>query len=184
MKKLMIIGAALLMTAAAYGQGQFTFNTRDPNSTPNNNVQFKLPNGDPATGADLFVEVGTVGADGLFGTSLGTLPLNRTGTFAGYTSPFAAVYNAPTGTTVIGYRAYQGTDWTSSQTRTDLIKVTQQFDATGNPVNIALPADAITPPPELVLGVQNLQLVTIPEPTTLALGLLGLGALLAIRRRN
>ena len=106
MKKLMITAAALMIAVAAHGQGQFLFNTRNLNSTPQNNVTFKL-NGAAATGADLFVEV-------LAGTSeatlapLGTLALNRTGTLAGYSNPLGATFNAP-GATMVGYQAFQGT---------------------------------------------------------------------------
>lgn len=189
MKKLMIIGAALLMTAATYGQGQFNFNTRDPNSNPVNSIKFAMPDGTLVSDAipNATVEVGTM-AGNVF-TALGTMPLNRAAggpaVLAGFPNPAAAVFNAPAGTTTIAYRAYaNGTSYDTAKNQFAPVTVTQMFGPDGNPTAIALPTDPIAPPPELVLGTAVQTLALVPEPTTLALGLLGLGTLLAIRRRS
>jgi len=165
-----------MMAAATYGQGTFLFNTRDiPN---NNNVQFTL-DGQPATGSDVWVEV-------LAGTSASTLnpitpliPLNRpVGSGAGYTSPFGMVMTVPGmaggSSATIAYRAFKGANYaaalaTSPQTLAD--------------ATVTL-AEGATPPAEVALGVRTIGIVTVPEPGTLALGLLGLGSLLVIRRRK
>jgi hypothetical protein len=180
MKKLILTVAALMVAAAAYGQGQFLFNTRD--IAAGNNVTFTL-GGQPATGNDLFVEV-------LAGTSVAdlkavapALPLNRTGAGAGYTSPFSQIYTTTLagGNAVIGYRAYQGTSWDTAANRSDL--VTTQLGAAGTPLSVALTTPP-TPPNEVALGTGSVAINVIPEPGTLALGLLGLGSLLLFRRRK
>jgi len=177
MKKLMISAAALMIAVAAHGQGQFLFNTRD--ITAGNNVTFTL-GGTPATGADLFVEV-LAGKDAASLVPLaGTLPLNRTGTGAGDTSPFSNIYTVPGlagGTSaVVGYRAYQGTSYAtaSAAQKSDLQLATSNVTLTEPP----------TPPNEVALGTHAVAIGTVPEPATLALGFLGLGSLLLLRRRS
>ena len=79
--------------------------------------------GGPETGSDAFVEV-------LAGPSADTLtaltpllPLNRAGLGAGYSDPFGATYNAPAGSTVIAYRAYQGASYATAIIRSDIYTV-------------------------------------------------------------
>lgn len=182
MKKLMITATAMMMAVAAYGQGQFLFNTRD--ITAGNNVTFVSGANVPITGADFFVEV-------LAGTSATALtpltpllPLNRTGAGAGYTQPFGQTYNAPAGSTLIAYRAYQGTSYDTSANRSEVVTVNQMLNAAGTAVTLSLPTDPTAPPPELALGVRAVTVGTIPEPATLALGLIGLGTILMFRRRQ
>lgn len=172
MKKLILTAAALMVAVSTYAQGTFLFNTRD--IAFGNNVTFLMPGGALATGADLQVEV-LAGADKASLKGLTPLmPLNRTGAGAGYTSPFSATFEVAglTGNATVGYRAFQGTSWDTAAVRSDL------FTA---PVALAL---APATPTEVLLGVQAVQLSAVPEPTTLALGLLGLGSLLVIRRRK
>jgi hypothetical protein len=179
MKKLILTVAALMVAAAAYGQGQFLFNTRD--IAAGNNVTFTL-NGQPATGNDLFVEV-LAGADA---NSLApvapALPLNRTGAGAGYTSPFSQIYTTTLagGNAAIGYRAYQGTSYDSAANKSAVI-TTQLGSST--PLTVALTTPP-TPPNEVALGTGAVAIGVIPEPGTMALGLLGLGSLLLFRRRK
>jgi len=164
-----------MITAATYGQGQFLFNTR--NTAAGNNVNFTL-NGAPATGSDLFVEV-------LAGTDAGALKaltplllLNNTGAKAGYTSPLGQIYDVPgvaAGTAVsVGYRAYQGTSYDAAVNKSAL----QMAGGT-----VALTAPPATPN-EVALGTKTVDIAVVPEPATWALGLIGLGSLLAIRRRK
>jgi len=175
MKKLIITAAALMIAAAAYGQGQFLFNTRDISA--GNNVTFTF-NGAPATGADLFVDV-LAGKDQAGLVKVGdALPLNRTGAGAGYTNPFSGIYTVP-GTSggqavLVGYRAYQGTSYATATATSPLAVASSLTTLTEPP----------TPPNEVALGTVANVITTVPEPSTLALGLLGLGSLLAIRRRK
>jgi len=184
MKKLMITAAALMVAVAAYGQGSFFFNTHDV--AAGNNVNFTL-NGAPATSAanDHMVEV-LAGPDLQHLTALTpTLTLNGTGARAGYTSPLSATYTVPSvaggATAVVAYRAFQGTSFDTATTKSDLI--TTVMGGT-TPLSVAL-VSAPTPPIEINLGTGTVAITgVVPEPTTLALGALGMGALLLIRRRK
>jgi MYXO-CTERM domain-containing protein len=183
MKKLMITAAALMIAVAAYGQGSFLFNTHD--TSVGNDVKFVDANGNGITGSDFFVEV-LVGPDATHLTALTpTLPLSRTGAGAGYTSPFSQVYNTtlPAGTAVVAYRAFEGTSFASATVKS--AQITQTLGASPAPLSVAL-AVAPAPPNELLLGAGTVQVLgaSVPEPATLALGALGVGALLMIRRRK
>jgi len=174
MKKLIITAAALLVAVATHAQGSFTFATHNVGV---NDVKFLLPNGQPATGSDLFVEV-LAGADAQHLTPLAPLlPLSRatTSSLVGYTTPLSQVYSVPTGSTaVVGYRAFQGTSYDAATVKTPLQLST-------GPVNLAVAPNL---PSEAPLGVNVVTLTAVPEPATLALGLLGLGSLLMFRRRQ
>lgn len=182
MKKLILTAAALMIAVAAHAQGAFTFNTR--NLSAGNNIKFTAADNTTfLTGADYFVQVfagpASGGAAGLQPLE-GALPLNRTGTGAGYTNPFLQTYTTSlTGDALIGYAAYQGSSWANATVKSAVI--TKANGGTGADQVVALQV-APNLPLEVALGTGNVALV--PEPTTLALGLLGLGALLAFRRRQ
>jgi len=185
MKKLIITAAALMIAVAAHAQGQFTFNTR--NTGTSTAIRFTDAGGNFLSGDNYFVQV-FAGADvaSLQPIPGAVLPLNRTGNGAGYTNPFLAGYNVPgitTGNAVIGYQAYQGaaSGIASATLTSPLIAYANGATSGTTPLSVA-----VTLPPnlpnEVVLGTGTVALV--PEPTTLALGLLGLGGLLAFRRRQ
>jgi len=165
----------MMVAAAAYGQGQFLFNTHDV--AFGNNVTFTL-NGALATGSDLWVDV-LAGKDAASLAVVGDkLPLNRTGAGAGYTNPFSGIYTvagmAGGSVATVGYRAYQGASFAAATAKSDLQTASSTITLSEPP----------TPPGEVLLGAKAVGIVTVPEPGTLALGLLGLGSLLAIRRRS
>ena len=89
MKAVVVLLAAFAFaSAAAFGQGQFVFNTRDQSAS--NNVMFCIDG--PASGPDLFVEV-LAGPDAQHISPLSPLlPLNQTGADIGYTNPFGQTY--------------------------------------------------------------------------------------------
>ena len=181
MKKLMITAAALLVAVSAFGQGQFLFNTR--NTSTGNVLTFVDSGGNKIAGADYFVEV-LAGADAnslkpVTGNSGVPLVINRltsTGVATGFTNPFSDIFTVPGigagKTAVVGYRAYQGTSWDTATVKSGIQTATSAVTLTEPP----------TPPNEVALGTQTVNLV--PEPATWALGLIGLGSLLAIRRRK
>jgi PEP-CTERM motif len=179
MKKLMISAVALMIAASAYGQGQFIFNTHD--TVGGNVLTFQDGAGAKIAGADYFVDV-LAGKDAnslLSVTGDAALVINRmtaAGAATGFTTPFSATFTVPGmaggAAATVGYRAYQGTSWDSASVRSQLQM------ATGT----VLLTEAPTPANQVSLGAQTVTLV--PEPTTLALGLIGLGSLLAIRRRK
>jgi MYXO-CTERM domain-containing protein len=185
MKKLMITAAAFMSAVAAYGQGQFLFNTHD---TGNNNVlTFTDTAGNKIADANWFLKV-LVGADAgslkaITGDAGKDFAINRktgAGAATGFTDPFSQIYTvagSPKNTTVtVGYQAYMGTDYATATSKSDLKTAT-----------VVLSEPPATPT-EVTLGNQTITLPTgggnVPEPATWALGLLGLGSLLAIRRRK
>jgi hypothetical protein len=90
MKKLMITAIALLMVCAAYGQGQFFFNTHD--ITAGNVLTFV--GGDGTTkiqGTDFNLEV-LAGKDANSLTALTPTLAIGTGTHIGFANPFSATY--------------------------------------------------------------------------------------------
>jgi len=174
MKKLMIAVAALMVSIAAYGQGQFVFNNRVP---PDIDAKIKLAT-DPGTTSTIAGNAYTVQLlGGKTGSPVASLaPLGttdfRTGNAAGYVNPLTV--------TVPGVAGGSSADI--------LLKVFQGTATTGTPAATFGPfpvvvQEAPNTPNNLALGTTAL-LVTVPEPATLALGAIGLGALLAIRRRK
>jgi len=175
MKKLMIAVAALMVSIAAYGQGQFVFNNRIP---PDINAKFQLST-DVGTASSLAGTAYTVqllgGATGTPVASLTPLATTdfRTGAAAGYVNPLTV--------TVPGLAGGKSADI--------LMRVFSGTTATGNPLQTFGPypvvvQEAPNTPSNLALGTSPLIVPAVPEPATLALGAIGLGALLAIRRRK
>jgi len=170
MKKLMIAVAALMVSIAAYGQGQFVFNNRVP---PDINAKIQDAAGAGLAGTAYTVQLlgGPTGAATSALVPVGTTDF-RTGAAAGYVNPLTV--------TVPGVKDAQKADI--------LLRV---FAGTGTggaqvgnfgPYTVTV-AEAPNIPGNLPLGTTPL-VIAVPEPTTLALGVIGLGALLAIRRRK
>jgi hypothetical protein len=171
MKKLILAVATLMATYAAFGQGQFVFNNRVP---PDINARFVLDT--DASGSS------SVGTDGPYTVNLfnGTAALNPASTtFRGAANTATAGYVTPTTETVDGVAPGATANVTLTVVGPKVLGGKQSF----GPYPVVLGGGTITPP-NLALGTSPLVLTTIPEPSTLALGLLGLGALLAIRRRK
>jgi len=175
MKKLMIAVAALMVSVAAYGQGQFVFNNRIP---PDINAKFQLSS-DVGTASSL---AGTAYTVQLLGGPKGTPTANlvalgttdfRTGAAAGYVNPLTVTVPSVAGgkDADILLRVFAGTSATGSPA------------GTFGPFTVTV-TEAPATPPNLALGTNPLVVPAVPEPATLALGALGLGALLAIRRRK
>jgi len=182
MKKLIIALAALMVSVAAYGQGQFVFNNRIGTEV---NARF-ITSGDPAAGTSSSVGSPDWTYQVLGGPVGGTLqPLTdpatpNFGQFRGAAGSSAA------GFVVAGTPSVPGVG--IGGTASVLVKilgpggVSQDF----GPFTVSGLGGGTTTPPNLQLGTTPLIVNTanVPEPTTLALGALGLGALLAFRRRN
>jgi hypothetical protein len=171
MKKLMIAAAALMVSIAAYGQGQFIFNNR---SLPDVDAKFVDTTGAGLTGYTVQL------LGGATGTAIGSLqPVGqtdmRTGNAAGYVNPLTVtVPGVANGAKAdVFLKFFQGTSTTGTAA------------ATLGPYTVAVAEAPATPVP-LPLGTSpiNTGIGNVPEPTTLALGLIGLGTLLAFRRRN
>jgi len=171
MKKLMIAAAALMVSLAAYGQGQFSFNNR---ALPDVNAPFTFSNGTNMTGYTVQL------LGGASGTPVGSLQQLattdfRTGNAAGYVNPITVtvpgVANGAKADIYLNFFKGAGTTGTP--------------DGKLGPYTVTV-AEAPNTPPNLALGTSpiNTGIPAVPEPTTLALGLIGLGGLLAFRRRS
>jgi len=185
MKKLIIALAALMVSVAAYGQGSFLFNNRIGTEV---NARFvNVAAGDPVTGTSSSIgspdwTVNLLG--GPAGAAVGTLvPLT-----AGPNSVLPTTFRGAAGSNTAGYVTAATAivpGVAIGQNASVLVRVlgpgglTQDF---GPYTVVGLGGETVTPP-NLPLGTSPL-LVTVPEPTTLALGALGLGALLLMRRRK
>jgi len=186
MKKLMTTAAALMIAVAAYGQGQFIFNTHD--TSAGNVLTFVDQNGAKIAGPNYFVDVlvGTTAANvaALVGDAGGPFVINRTlssGAASGFTNPFSQIYTVPgqkaNSQVFVGYRAYQGSSYDAATIKSATTVLPSAYTLTEPP----------TPPGEVPVGTVTVTLTgggNVPEPATWALGLLGFGALLAIRRRS
>jgi len=178
MKKLIIAVAALMVSIAAYGQGQFAFNNH---VTPDVLARF-ISNSDPSSGSS-----SSIGTDGGFTVALfdkssaGVLtPLN----------PASTTFRGAAGTATAGYvtPTTETDPVVAGSTSASIVVEVQGATVAGGkqdfgPYTVTLGGGAVTPP-NLPLGTTPLVVNLVPEPSTLALGLLGLGALLAIRRRK
>jgi len=180
MKKLILAAAALMVTIAAYGQGQFVLNNRI--TADGINARFVL-NTDPVGGA-----TSSVGAPdytvNLLGGPAGT-PVAQlvaldpaSTTFRGAAGTATAGYLTQVTPVVPGVAPGAAADIVLRVLGPGVVGGQQDF----GPYNVTLGGGTITPP-NLPMG-GNPLVVQIPEPTTLALGALGLGALLLFRRRQ
>jgi len=178
MKKLIIALAALMVSIAAYGQGQFVFNNRIGTE-----VQARfITSTDPANGSSSSIGTPDWSVQLLGGPVGGTLVAldPSSTTFRGAPGSAAAGYVTSVTPSVPGV----GVGGNASV----LVKVLgpggvkQDF----GPFTVNGLGGGTTTPPNLQLGTSPLVVTTgvIPEPTTLALGALGLGSLLFIRRRK
>ena len=174
MKKVIIALAAMLVTAAAFGQGTVQFNNRLTASGID--AKIFMPGGSPAVSDAAFKAQIYAGAEGTAVGSLKAVPGTtsfRTGNAAGYLNPIdLAIPGIAAGAkATLVVRAYNGASFESSS-----------IFGTSNPITVTLGGAGTPPGPgaELV-GLQSFTLV--PEPSTIALGILGAAALLLRRRK-
>jgi len=173
MKKLIITLAALMVSIAAYGQGQFNFNNRIGTEVNARFVAASDAAGTSSIGSpDWTVQL-------LGGPVGGTLvPLNPSSTtFRGAPLSTAAGYVTSVAPIVPGVDVGGNADIT--------VRVmgpggfSQDFKYTINGLG-----GGTVIPPNLQMGTSPLVINAVPEPATLALGALGVGALLMMRRRK
>ena len=173
MKKAILALAALMATAATYGQGTVQFNNRLPASGID--AKFMGAGGvgfsDPSFKAQIYA-----GPEGTAVGSLKAVPGTttfRTGNAAGYLNPIdLAIPGIPPGAkATLVVRFYNGPAFESST-----------IFGTSNPITITLGGAGTPPGPGAeLIGLQGFTI--IPEPATIALGVLGAAILLLRRRR-
>lgn len=169
----MIAVAALMVSIAAYGQGQFVFNNRIP---PDINAKIQLTDGTALAGTAYTVQLlaGAAGTPVAQLQPIGTTDF-RTGAAAGYVNALTpTVPGLGEGKSAdVVLRIFAGVGTGGAALTPDL-----------GPFTVTLHESPNTPS-NLPMGTTPLSVTAaIPEPATLALGIIGLGALLAIRRRN
>lgn len=177
MKKLILAAAALMVSIAAYGQGQFVLNNRI--TAEGINARFVLST-DPTGGTTSSVGSPDFTVNLLGGPVGGTLvPLDPASTtFRGAAGTATAGYLTQVTPTVPGVQPASNASIVLRVLGPGIPGGQQDF----GPYTVQLGGGTITPP-NLPLG-GNPLVVNVPEPTTLALGALGLASLLVIRRRK
>jgi len=173
MKKLIIAVAALMVSVGAYGQGQFFFSNKDVASGVD--ARFVLPTdaaGTSSVGTDYTVTL----TGGPKGGALVALDPAGTVAMRGAAGTAKAGYVSPNTFTVTGAGIGASADIK--------VVVTGPGYTFSQVFNVPALGGGTATPPTLPMGASALTLTPVPEPATLALGALGLGALLAIRRRK
>lgn len=172
MKKLILIAATLMVAAAAYGQGQFYFSNRD--TTAGVTARFVLST-DSGTLSSVGTDYTVTLTGGPVGGTLVALDPSST-TMRGAAGTATAGYVTPVTVTVPGVAQGSAADVH--------VKVSGPGGTFEQTFTIPSLGGGPVTPPTIPLGAANLVVIPVPEPTTLALGALGIGALLAIRRRK
>jgi hypothetical protein len=176
MKKALLTLAALAMAASAYAQGTILFFNGDISTAGGGVYQadIKRPDG---TGAGAGFTAGLFKASDLNTPIATTTFFGNTGFFA--TANEVAVPGSPAGSTAsLIVRAWETAagSFGASLTRGESTAFTSLPLGGPNPPNPAIPSPDMR-------GFQGFQMVTVPEPSTIALGVIGIGALLLRRRK-
>lgn len=182
MKKLFVLMACLVATVSSYAQGTVNFNTRV--TADNVNLRVLGLDGNPVTGANYSAQLfaGPAGAAEAALNPIGSPVSFRAGNAAGWIDAGAVVVTGVPGgqTATLQLRAWDnttGANYASAQVRGE--SRTWTTGALGDPG-----AQPPTVPASLGAGTGNgFQLYVVPEPSTIALGVLGAAALLLRRRK-
>ncbi|WCJ59015.1 PEP-CTERM sorting domain-containing protein [Fontisphaera persica] len=186
MKKLIVMGMVALTCVSVWAQGQLTFINRDIANgidAPIFDVDGTTKLAGSAYLADLYY--GPVGSDPSTFTSLGLAIAFRTGAAAGYlpTTVVSVPGVAPGQEALFQIRAWRASDGTTWQAAYNAQGVASPIAAAQNPVvrvTVTGPPNA----PAALVGLTSHRLIVVPEPSTILLGLAGLGGLLYLRRRK
>lgn len=174
MKKLIVAAVVGLTAISALAQGQFTFANRS--TTAGIDAKVFLPGGvTPLAGAD-FLAQAYIGADEASLAPVGTALPFRTGAAAGYITATPITTGIAAGTAVViqmrAWEAAKGATYEAAVSGGGIYGKSNLV-----PVSLSSPPAA----PADMVGLQSFALV--PEPSTMALGVLGIAALLLRRRQ-
>jgi len=168
MKKLLLTVAALMVTlASTMAQGQVNFATRVGSTV---NAIIRDPAGAPAVTPPYSAALQLRAADGSYSTIANSTTGFRTGAAIGYVSPITVTIPGIDigGSATVRVVAFEGTAY-----------VTAGLRGESNPVTVTLGGGTALPPDLVGLNAFNI----VPEPSTIALGILGAAALLFRRRK-
>jgi len=170
MKKVLIAIAALLVSVSTYAQGQVNFRTHIASDVPP--IDYKILNADGTASSGSFAQLVVVNGASLVPMTEAPGVVNAAGYVTAGAATFAGI--APGSTVNMILRAWQGAAGSTYDSAT-IRGTSSQFSVTFT-IPPATPGDLTS------LGSGTLTLT--PEPTTLALGALGLGALALYRRKK
>ena len=190
MKKLLIAIAFMATAAVAMAQGTVTFSNKDSGTTPPIDAPiFNVDGTTPLSGsgflAQLYFAPAGSTASTVFTAAPGSALIFRTGTRAGYTDNTVDLNRVLTGIAAGAAADIQIRAWDASKGSTYEAALAAG-GAVGKSPTLAgvITGGSGTPAslPTSLVGLQGFKL-NVPEPTTIALGLLGAGALFLRRRK-
>lgn len=177
MKKLIAVAACVGVTSMALGQGLFNLGTKMSGAGINAKVTH-IDGTTPIDGANGWVGQAYVGADASSLAPVGSPVAFRTGRAEGYLPSMAIDAGVPGGTTVwVAIAAWNQNDGATYEDAMNALGAVGM----SAPIQVTV-LEVPNPPPNLV-GLEGWVVAPIPEPSTLALGLLGIGALMLRRRK-
>ena len=190
MKKLLIALAAVLITAASYGQGQVNFQNRVGTGGSILNAPVTVQNTQDGPGPDWSVQLMLQGANGSLTPLTPVSTFNKAGTGTGAIS---SQFWAQKTVDIPGHFAGENLNfvvqsWLTSQGTYDASKAKGGGYGQSDPfaaVIGGLAQDPNTPPsvPANLVNLKAFTVIPIPEPSIIALGVLGASALLLRRRK-
>jgi len=189
MKRLLTAAVLVATGLAAYSQGTVNFNNRVPSATPAIDAKIIAENGAGLDGAawlaQLYFAPGNAAESSLQAVSIAPVPF-RTGAAAGYIAVGAAGERILTGVALGGDATVQIRAWNAAAGATYEVASAAANGIFGksNLVNVKTGGVGAPPGPAAdLVGLQGFTVHPVPEPTTIALGLMGAG-LLFLRRRK
>jgi MYXO-CTERM domain-containing protein len=193
MKKLLLTAAAILATLNIYGQGQGVVSFTSVGATDASGKKIQDPTGAYAGGSAyrvaLYWGAGSETDDRNL-VQIGASTTFLTGASAGTYFGGGRTITTP-GSTVNGpVLAFQVRGWTAAHGATYEEALQNGAASVGrNPIftlKTKDPGNALETTPNLytATGYQGFRLTPVPEPSAIALGVLGVGALLMLRRRK
>jgi hypothetical protein len=185
MKRALIIIAAVLASVTAYAQGTINFQNRDTANGIAAPVYILEVGGEKCDGdaflAQLYAGPSGAAEDALVGT--GPIVNFRSGAPAGYVNVGAESSRAIAGVDWGQVAAVQIRAWSATYaTYEEAAASTDALIGSSIVLEIATAASALNTPSPMI-GLESFAVVPVPEPSTIALGLLG-AAFLLLRRRK
>jgi len=185
MKKLILTASLMIAASVAFGQGQLAFANSATTLVTNLVTGLTMPGSAAQDDTQVGLYIGTVGDLGSLTLSGNTTNVFTTGRYSGGTRTFASI---PGGTTIlvqvrawlasVSYPSYEAA-YAAGLGGDGSVLLGQSVA-----FNVTLTASPTTPVTLVSSGLNAIGLQPVPEPSSIALGLLGLGAVALFRRRK